>query len=85
MEASASTLSKYEGNSRWLREHYEDLKKSFRDEWVAVLNCEVVDSDKDLRALVDRLRKKYPEKYGEIAIEFVTEKEIELILHSELS
>jgi len=45
----------------------------------------VVDSDKDLRALVDRLRKKYSEKYGEIAIEFVTEKEIELILHSELS
>lgn len=40
----------------------------------------VVDHDPKLSKLVERLRKKYPENYDEIAVEYVTTKEIELIL-----
>jgi hypothetical protein len=50
------------------------------DEWIAVLSNVVVDHDRKLNKLVERLRKKYPEAYNEIAVEYVTAKEIELIL-----
>lgn len=73
-------LSRYEENARWLSRHYDRLKMKYKDEWVAVLNKAVVDHDRELAMLVERLRKKYPNAYGEIAVEYVTSREIELIL-----
>jgi len=80
MSSVVAVLSRYEENAKWISKHYEELKKKFRDEWVAVLNSAVVDHDSELSRLVERLRKKYPESYNEIAVEYVTAKEIELIL-----
>jgi len=80
MESVVAMLSRYEENVKWLSKHYEELKKKFRDEWVAVLKGAVVDHDRELARLVERLRKKHPEAYNEIAVEYVTAKEIELIL-----
>lgn len=48
---------------------------------VAVLNKVVVDHDRELVKLVERLRRKYSEVYNEIAVEYLTVKEIELILY----
>jgi len=39
----------------------------------------IVDHDRELNKLVKRLRKKYPKDYNEIAVEYVTTKEIELV------
>ena len=75
-----AVLSRYEENAKWVSRHYEELKEKYIDEWIAVLNEAVVDHDQDLGKLVKRLRKNYPENYNEIAIEYVTTKEIELIL-----
>ncbi len=80
MESVVAMLSRYEENVKWLSKHYGELKKRFRDEWVAVLKEAVVDHDRELARLVERLRKKNPEAYNEIAVEYVTAKEIELIL-----
>ena len=80
MESVVAVLSRYEENVRWLSRHYERLKMKYNDEWVAVLNKAVVDYDRDLARLVERLRKKYPDAYSEIAVEYVTAREIELIL-----
>lgn len=80
MESVVAMLSRYEENVKWISKHYEELKKRFRDEWVAVLKEAVVDHDRELARLVERLRKKHPEAYNEIAVEYVTAKEIELIL-----
>ena len=55
-------------------------KKSFNDEWVAVLDKTIVDHDRDLDKLVKRLRKKHPKAYSQIPVEYITTKEIELIL-----
>jgi len=73
-------LSEFSENARWIRENYEKLKRSFRDEWVAVYGRRVVDYDKDLARLVERLRRSYGKDYGKIAIEFIASKEIELVL-----
>jgi len=80
MESLLYTLSKYEENSRWIRERYDELKKRFVGEWVAVLEGKIVDHDKDLKSLVKRLRGKYPDRYEQIAVEYIAVKEIELIL-----
>jgi len=80
MESTVVVLSRYEENVRWLSRQYDKLKMKYRDNWVAVLNKAVVDHDRQLARLVRRLRKKYPDAYSEIAVEYVTAREIELIL-----
>lgn len=80
MESVSTVLSKYEDNVRWISKHYDGLKKTFKDEWVAVLNKIVIDHDRKLVKLVERLRKKHSEVYNEIAVEYIAAKEIELIL-----
>ena len=80
MASAVAVLSGYEENAKWLSSNYEELKKRFNGEWVAVLGKAVVDHDVDLSRLVKRLRKKYPELYSQIAVEFVTTKELDLIL-----
>ena len=80
MESAVVVLSRYEDNVRWLSRHYDRLKMKYNDEWVAVLNKAVVDHNRELAKLVERLRKKYPNAYSEIAVEYVTAREIELIL-----
>ena len=80
MESVVAVLSEYEDNVRWISKHYDELKKRFKDEWIAVLNKAVIDHDRKLVTLIERLRKEYSEVYNEIAVDYVTVKEIELIL-----
>jgi hypothetical protein len=80
MEQAVAVLSSYEENAKWLSKHHKKLKKKFNSEWAAVLNKTVIDHDCDLDKLVKRLRKKYLKAYGQIAVEYITTKEIELIL-----
>jgi hypothetical protein len=75
-----SVVAVYEDNVRWISKHYDELKKRFKDEWIAVLNKTVIDHDCELVRLVERVRRKYFEVYNEIAVDYVTVKEIELIL-----
>jgi len=80
MSSVVAVLSRYEENAKWISKRYEELKKKFRDEWIAAFDCAVIDHDRELDKLVKRLRKKYPKDYNAIAVEYVTTKEIELIL-----
>jgi len=80
MSSVVAVLSRYEENAKWISKYYEGLKKKFRDKWIAVMNGAVVDHDRELNKLVERLRRRYPKNYNEIAVEYVTAKEIELIL-----
>jgi len=80
MSSVVAVLLKYEENMKWVSKHYEELKRKYMDEWIAVLNETVVDHDHNLNKLVKRLRKNYPMDYNEIAIEYVTANKIEIIL-----
>jgi hypothetical protein len=80
MESAVTTLLNFEDNSKWLSKNYEKLKKKFNDEWVAALDKTVVDHDHDLAKLVKRLKKQHSKVYNQIAVEYVTTKELNLIL-----
>ena len=50
----------------WFHENKENLKKDYENQLVAVYDCKVVDNaliktQKDLKDLFERVRKKYPE------------------------
>ena len=76
MESAVTTLLNYEDNAKWLSNNYERLKKKFNDEWVAVLDKTVIDHDPDLANLVKRLKQQHSKVYNQIAVEYVTTKEV---------
>ena len=80
MESTVAVLSRYEENAKWLSSNYEKLKTEFNNQWVAVLDKTIIDHDSDLSKLVKRLRSKYAKAYSEIAVEYVTTEELDLIL-----
>jgi hypothetical protein len=80
MESAVTILLNYEDNAKWLSKNYARLKKKFNDEWVAVLDKKVIDHDADLAKLVNRLKQQRWNVYNQIAVEYVTTKELNLIL-----
>jgi hypothetical protein len=80
MGSAVAVLSSYEENVKWLSKSYEQLKKKFNNEWVAVLDKAVIDHDPDLTKLVKQLREHHAKVYNQIAVEYVTTKELDLIL-----
>jgi len=80
IESEADVLSDFEANNRWISENYDQLKKQYDNQWVAVLNNVVVDHDPDLKKLVKRLKTQYSKVYNQIAVEYVTSEELDLIL-----
>jgi len=79
-EKLTAKLKRFESDTKWLIEHYDDLKIEYPEEWVASFNNKVVGHDKDLSNLMEKLRAKYREDAGHIAVEFVTPRKVELIL-----
>ena len=64
----------------WIWENYDRLKEQYPHEFVAVRDRTVVDHDKDIEPLGKRLRARYPDEAGHIAVEYITPEEAEMIL-----
>jgi len=73
-------LRNFQADHMWFDQHYEELKKKYKEEWVAVFQKQVIDHAKSLKILLRRLRKNYPNDAGDIVVEFVTLEEVNLIL-----
>lgn len=80
MESAVTILLNYEDSAKWLSKNYDRLKEKFNDEWVAVLDKTVIDHDPDLAKLVKRLKQHHSNVYNQIAVEYVTTEELNLIL-----
>ncbi len=79
-ESANNVLSDFQRNNRWISENYNNLKKQYNNQWIAVLNNTVVDHDPDLKKLVKRLKTQHSEVYSQIAVEYVSSEESDLIL-----
>ncbi|MEE8185990.1 MAG: DUF5678 domain-containing protein [Thermodesulfobacteriota bacterium] len=73
-----SLLDEHRNNHEWFEKHYEALVKKYNGEHVAIHYQRVIDHDRELRALMKRVRKKFPGE--EFFVHFVTTEKIELIL-----
>lgn len=79
MESAIDILARFEENDDWLTVHYDELKNLYNNQWVAVLHNAVIDNDADYKQLIKRLREQHPQEYNEIATEYVTSEELNLI------
>jgi len=71
-------LEEYEENAEWFREKYKELVEKYDGMFVAIHKKRIVDYDKDLDPLVDRVSEKYP--LNRTLIDFVTKEKLVLIL-----
>ena len=79
-QALLNTLEEFQRDSRWLDGHYDKLKKRYAEEYVAVYQEKVIGHDADLDRLMARLEQSYPGKSGKIAVEYVSAKQVEMVL-----
>ncbi len=70
-------ITPFKENNRWIIDNYDSLASKYRDEWVAVNNLAVLDHDKDLKKLVDRIKAKHLGDYKQIAVDFISTEEVE--------
>jgi len=73
-------VTRFEKDAKWLEKEYEELKRKYDGEWVAVFNERIVGHDKSMERLMGRLEAGYPEDFRNIFIEYVTKKGVEMIL-----
>jgi len=74
------TIEEFGKNFTWIDEQYSELRSRYPNQYVAVLDGEVVDSDADVQRLTRRLKEAYGEWGKAIAVRYVAEKEFEMIL-----
>jgi hypothetical protein len=84
VESIMNTFSTFKENNRWIMENYDKLTAKFKDEWVAVMNRAVLDHDKDLKNMIDRLKAQHLKDYKQIAVEYLSNDEIETVLPDNL-
>lgn len=82
MASAVEILSEHDKNLDWFNHHYEKLKKKYLNKWIAVKDGEVVDYDRSRIKLALRLKKSYKDEYSKLALGYVSESPIELILWS---
>jgi len=80
MESVVQQLEEFEQDMGWIDQHYDELKKRYSEQFVAVHQQEVIDSDPELGRLMDRLEKRYGKRASRIAVKYITKKKVELIL-----
>jgi hypothetical protein len=71
-------FEEHDKNWSWFEKHYNELVEKFDGEFVAVYEQKVVDHDKELNALMKRIKSKYPA--DRIFVDFVSSEKLTLIL-----
>jgi hypothetical protein len=71
-------FEEHDKNWSWFEKHYDELVEKFDGEFVAVYEQKVVDHDKELNALMKRIKSKY--SADRIFVDFVSSEKLTLIL-----
>ncbi len=72
-------FKRFEKNVEWFQSHYEDLKKQYKDEYVAIDNQRVLGHNSDIEQLTEEMRREHRD-LGAFVIEYLTDKKLQLIL-----
>jgi len=78
-EDIATTLKDFNSDFKWFLQNREGLLSRYGGNWVAVRSKKVIDSDRDLSVLVQRLKVKGFQT-EELLIQFLSKEPIEAIL-----
>jgi hypothetical protein len=75
LETLPDIMSNSKNNFRWMLDKYGTLVKEHPNEFVAIDNCKVIDSDKKMEALLKRMNENKSNTTSTI-IEFIKEKKL---------
>ena len=78
MSEYIALFDEHDKNWSWFKEHYDKLVKKFDGEFVAIYEQEVINHDKELSALMKRVKAKYPVQ--RVFVDFVSSEKLTLIL-----
>ncbi len=78
MEKNGSSFNEWTRNHVWYRTHCQRLARNYDRQNIAVYHCRVVDHDKNLSRLLNRIKKIYPR--DRVVVEYASRKKRELIL-----
>jgi hypothetical protein len=70
-------VTPFKENNRWIIDNYDNLTSKFKNEWVAVKTLAILDHDKNLKKLVDRIKAQHLSDYKQIAVDFISTEEVE--------
>ena len=72
-------FKRFDKNVEWFQSHYEELKKRYKNEYVAIDNKKVLGHHPNIERLIEKMRRKYGD-LGAFVIEYLTDKKLQLIL-----
>jgi len=72
-------FKRFEKNLEWFQSNYEDLKRQYKQEYIAIDDQQVLGHDSDIERLVEKMRREHGD-LGAFVIEFLTDKKLQLIL-----
>ncbi len=73
------SIISYEKDIKWLNDHKEELRKDYKNKFVAIKGNKILDSGADVDDLIKKLKNKGIDP-SFVLVEFITEKEMKLIL-----
>jgi len=79
-ETIRSSLKQFQRDTGWFYANRETLRKRYANKFVAVYQQKVVGSGADLEKLIAHLQGEYGNAVGHFAIEYLTDKDIPMIL-----
>jgi len=68
----------HERNREWFEENRETLVEKYDGKFIAIHERSVIDFDKDVGKLMERVEKKYPP--DRVSVEYVSKEKLQLIL-----
>jgi len=79
MNSHKEHIEEFEKNQQWFIMHFKDIILNYRDKFVAVWNQKVIETDKNLESLSQKVKKKTKGAKG-VYIGFASDKPVEMIL-----
>jgi 2-polyprenyl-3-methyl-5-hydroxy-6-metoxy-1,4-benzoquinol methylase len=80
MENISKRITFFERDVKWITTNYKELIKKYPKQYVAVLDKHVIEHDKNLEQLVNRLMEKCKKDYPRVVVEYINTEKVEMIL-----
>lgn len=77
-EKELEKLKNFNRDLMWFKANYSEIKSHYKGQYIAIKDEEIIDSDKDVMILFERLRKKYDT--SSLVVEYINEHKAEYVL-----
>ena len=77
-EREIEKIKRFKRDLEWFKANYEQIKSQYKGQYVAIKDQEIIDSDKDVMVLFQRLKGKHDT--SSLVVEYINEHKAEHVL-----